>query len=139
MAFADTLTVGGVIRAGWDDATETYQEFDAAGWKADGSGVVTFTRGYTTVELARKAERSARLDLRTNDANLRSKARPIIAEAVANQANLRSFESGTGGLPLDQLTTVCRRIAGALADTNALSVGTAKVLLGALENDDLPT
>lgn len=65
MAVSESRVIGGVTRAVWDDAAQTYTEY-----AADGT-TVTLTRAYTAVEQLLKQGRDAQATAGTNGTTLR--------------------------------------------------------------------
>lgn len=122
MAQSATVTVGGVVRAVWDDDVEDYVEYAADGVTE------TLRRDYTPVEVAQKAERVARATMTTNDATVRErlrtgipKVRAAIADADTNAAN----SSGNTRVLWTHLATSLRA-----------NLALAKILAGVLDTDE---
>jgi hypothetical protein len=122
MAVSASVTVGGVVRAVWDDDVEDYVEYAADGVTE------TLRRDYTPVEVAQKAERVARATMTTNDAAQRERLRvgiPKVREAIAAVDTLATTTSGN-----------TRALATHLGTALRANLALAKILAGVLDTDE---
>lgn len=122
MAVSASVTVGGVVRAVWDDDVEDYIEYAADGVTE------TLRRDYTPVEVAQKAERVARATMTTNDAAQRERLRvgiPKVREAIAAVDTLATTTSGN-----------TRALATHLGTALRANLALAKILAGVLDTDE---
>lgn len=109
MAVSESRVIGGVTRAVWDDAAQTYTEY-----AADGT-TVTLTRAYTAVEQLLKQGRDAQATAGTNGTTLRGQAQAAINELLADRATLATL-AGTANATINSTPAPYIKNLGAMLD-----------------------
>lgn len=131
MSISVSVTVGGVVRAIWEDDVEQYREFGT-----DGVTVTLGPRAYTAVELAAKAERVSRLTVQTNAANLRTQLDAGIATLLTDISDLNAVAGQAAPASLAVMWTRHQLLAAGLRRTDKAVVGLARIIAGSLSTTD---
>lgn len=131
MTISISTSVGGVVRAIWEDDVELYREFGT-----DGVTVTLGPRAYTAVELAQKAERVNRTTVQSNATSLRTQLDAGIATLLTDISDLNAVAGQAVPASLTVMWTRHQQLAAGLKRTNKAVVGLARIIAGSLSTTD---
>lgn len=133
MAVVASVTVAGVVRATWDDATQLYTEF------ASNGTTQTLQRAYTQVELDAKAERVARATAQTNLATLQSQIAAGIASITADITGLDTLAATANATINSTPSTTIKQLGADLKRTDKAVIALARIISDQLSTADTGT
>lgn len=130
MTVSVSTTVGGIVRAVWEDDLAQYKEFAADGV------TVTLTRAYSQVENEQKAERATRTTLQNNGNTVRTQIETGIAALLTDVSDLNAVAGQAAPASLAVMWTRHQLLAAGLRRTDKAVIGLGRIITGALSTTD---